>query len=49
MVHEYEQRPFLCLQNLTVEYEMKLEKLDRRGGELHQKYRKILVSQQDKL
>ncbi|XP_060561802.1 formin-H-like [Ruditapes philippinarum] len=30
-------------QNLTVEYEMKLEKLDRRGGELHHKYRKILT------
>lgn len=30
-------------QNLTVEYEMKLEKLDRRGGELHNKYRKILT------
>ncbi|XP_052230012.1 delphilin-like [Dreissena polymorpha] len=30
-------------QNLTVEYEMKLEKLDRRSGELQNKYRKILT------
>ncbi|XP_053400909.1 formin-F-like isoform X2 [Mercenaria mercenaria] len=30
-------------QNLTIEYEMKLEKLDRRAGELHIKYRKILT------
>lgn len=30
-------------QNLTVEYEMKLEKLDRRCGELHNKYRKLLT------
>lgn len=30
-------------QNLTVEYEMKLEKLDRRCGDLQNKYRKILT------
>lgn len=30
-------------QNLTVEYEMKLEKLDRRCGELHNKYKKLLT------
>ncbi|XP_052817422.1 delphilin-like isoform X3 [Mya arenaria] len=30
-------------QNVSVEYEMKLEKLDRRSGELQNKYRKILA------